>query len=179
MRKSLSMFLIVALVALLVSCSENPGTTTMKLILSTSSDGTSRTLLPSDSTLLDVTKYTISGTGPNGKTFTLNTDNSSVEIEGLTIGEWTVTAKGLNREGTELVSGTSTFRLTATASPQTIILNTLVGTGTFSYVLDWSLCDVLHPSMDVFLTGPDMDADEVPLVATLNTSITFWVRLPR
>ena len=170
MRKSLSMFLIVALVALLVSCSENPGTTTMKLILSTSSEGTSRTLLPSDSTLLDVTKYTISGTGPNGKTFTLNTDNSSVEIEGLTIGEWTVTAKGLNREGTELVSGTSTFRLTTTASPQTIILNTLVGTGTFSYVLDWSLCDVLHPSMDVFLTGPDMDADEVPLVATLNTS---------
>ena len=85
MRKSLSMFLIVALVALLVSCSENPGTTTMKLILSTSSDGTSRTLLPSDSTLLDVTKYTISGTGPNGKTFTLNTDNSSVEIEGLII----------------------------------------------------------------------------------------------
>ena len=170
MRKSNSLILFVALIALLVSCAENPGTTTMKLVLSTSSDGVSRTLLPSDSTLLDVTKYTISGTGPNGKTFTVNTDNSSVEIEGLTIGEWTVTAKGLNREGTELVSGTSTFKLTATAAPQTIVLNTLIGTGTFSYVLDWSLCDVLNPSMDVFLTGPDMDADEVPLVATLNTS---------
>ena len=106
MRKSNALFIIVVFIALLVSCAENPGTTTMKLILSTSSDGVSRTLLPSDSTLLDVTKYTISGTGPNGKTFTVNTDNSSVEIEGLTIGEWTVTAKGLNREGTELVSGT-------------------------------------------------------------------------
>ena len=83
MRKSISLLLIVVLIALLVSCAENPGTTTMKLILSTSSDGGSRTLLPSDSTLLDVTKYTISGTGPNGKTFTVNTDSSSVEIEGV------------------------------------------------------------------------------------------------
>lgn len=85
MRKSNALFIIVVFIALLVSCAENPGTTTMKLILSTSSDGVSRTLLPSDSTLLDVTKYTISGTGPNGKTFTVNTDNSSVEIEGLAI----------------------------------------------------------------------------------------------
>lgn len=168
--KKIRIFLFaLVLVGLVVSCSENPGTTTMKLILSTSSEEGGRTILPSDSSLMDVTKYTITGTGPNGKTFTRNTDNSSVDIEGLTIGEWTVTAKGLNREGTVLVSGSKTFRLTATAAPQTIVMDTLVGSGTFSYVLDWSLCDVASPSMDVFLTGPDMDGDEVALAVTLNT----------
>ena len=76
---------VVLLAAVLVSCAENPGTTTMRLILSTERAGESRTIMPQDSTLLDVTKYTVSGTGPNGKTFTRNSDSSSVEIEGLII----------------------------------------------------------------------------------------------
>ena len=168
--KRFTVFLcVLTVLLLLVACSENPGTTTMRLELSTESCEGSRTLLPSDSTLLDVTRYTVSGTGPNGKTFTRSADSSSVEIEGLTIGEWTVTAKGLNREGTELVSGTKTFRLTSTATPQTIILDTLIGTGSFSFSLDWSLCDVASPAMEVYLTGPDMKSDEVPLDVTLNT----------
>ncbi|MBQ5365566.1 MAG: hypothetical protein IIU49_05815, partial [Spirochaetales bacterium] len=156
--KTTAALILVVLTAVLASCSENPGTTTMKLILSTDAESTSRTLVPADSSLMDVTKYTITGTGPNGKTFTKSTDSSSVSIEGLVIGPWTVRAKGLNREGTELVSGSATFNLTASAAAQTIVLNSLVGTGTFSLVLDWSLCDVLSPTLDAYLTGPDMDA---------------------
>ncbi|MBQ2050126.1 MAG: hypothetical protein II493_06990, partial [Spirochaetales bacterium] len=167
--KTTAALILVVLTAVLASCSENPGTTTMKLILSTDAESTSRTLVPADSSLMDVTKYTITGTGPNGKTFTKSTDSSSVSIEGLVIGPWTVRAKGLNREGTELVSGSTTFNLTASAAAQTIVLNSLVGTGTFSFVLDWSLCDVLSPTLDAYLTGPDMDADEVPLFVDLNT----------
>lgn len=163
-----ALILIIVSMAFLASCSENPGTTTMRLILSTDVENGSRTLLPSDSTLLDVTKYTITGSGPNGKTFTKSTDDSSVSIEGLVIGTWSVSVKGLNREGTELVSGSSTFNLTATSGPQTVVLNTLVGTGTFSFVLDWSLCDVLNPGMEVFLTGPDMESDEVELLVEMN-----------
>ena len=169
MKRLSAFFCVMTVLLLLVACSENPGTTTMRLVLSTESCEGGRTLLPTDSTLLDVSRYTVSGTGPNGKTFTKSTDSSSVEIEGLTIGEWTVTAKGLNREGTELVSGASTFRLTSTATPQTIVLDTLIGTGAFSFSLDWSLCDVANPAMEVYLTGPDMRSDEVPLDVTLNT----------
>jgi len=168
MKATNALILLIAAVALLASCSENPGTTTMKLILSTDVESGSRTLLPSDSTLLDVTKYTITGSGPNGKTFTKSTDSSSVSIEGLVIGQWTVNVKGLNREGTELVSGSATFNLTASSGPQTVVLNTLVGTGTFSFVLDWSLCEVLNPKMEVYLTGPDMDSEEVPLFVEMN-----------
>ncbi len=83
MRRFNVFFFVLVVLMVLVSCSENPGTTTMKLILSTGVEEGSRTLLPSDSTLIDVTKYTVSGVGPNGKTFTRNTDNSSLEVEGV------------------------------------------------------------------------------------------------
>lgn len=85
MRRFNAFLFVLIVVMLLVSCSENPGTTTMKLVLSTKVEEGSRTLLPTDSTLIDVTKYTVSGVGPNGKTFTRNTDSSSVEIEGVAI----------------------------------------------------------------------------------------------
>ena len=158
-------FLVVVL-ALFVSCAENPGTTTMKLILSTVSE--SKTLLPSDSSVLDVSKYTVSGIGPNGKTFSVDSDTSSLNIDGLTIGEWTVTAKGMNSAGTELVTGSLTFTLTSQATPQTIVLNTLVGTGVFRFTVDWHYCDVPDPKVEAYLLGPDMSGDEYPLDVTQN-----------
>lgn len=163
-------FIAFAIVALLTSCSDNPGTTTMRLKLTTGSESNSRTLAPSDSSLLDVSKYTITGTGPNGKTFTKSSDSDSVTIEGLTIGDWTVTAKGLNNANTEIVSGSLTFKLTATPTPQTIVLNTLIGTGSFRFNVDWSLCDIANPKVEAFLTGPVMSAKEVPLAVTVNTA---------
>ena len=150
------------------SCSENPGTTTMKLVLSTDQVAGNRTLLPQDSAVLDVTKYTVSGTGPHGRKFTKNSDVSSVEIEGLATGTWNVTAKGLNRDGTELVTGHVSFELSASTDPVTIVLDTLVGTGSFTMVLDWSLCEVSNPGVTVYLSGPEVNAEETPLPVTLN-----------
>lgn len=158
--------ILVVTLALLASCSENPGTTTMKLILSTYSE--SKTLLPSDSSLLDVSKYSVSGTGPNGKTFSVDSESSSLTIEGLTIGDWTVTAKGKNASGTELVTGSLTFKLTDKPTPQTIVLDTLVGTGTFRFTVDWHYCDVSVPKVDAYLLGSDMSGSEYPLDITQN-----------
>ncbi len=164
-RKTAVLFLVI-LVVVLASCSENPGTTTMKLILSTYSESTGKTLLPSDSSLLDVSKYSVSGTGPNGKTFSIDSDSSSLTIEGLTIGDWTVTARGKNTSGTELVTGSLTFKLTDKATPQTIVLDTLVGTGAFRYTVDWHYCDVAKPVVEAYLLGPDMSGSEYPLDIT-------------
>jgi len=168
MKRKSVIFVAFILVALLASCSENPGTTTMKLLLSTASGSNAKTLSPDDSSLMDVSKYVITGIGPNGKTFTKSSDSTSVSIEGLTIGEWTVTAKGLNSSNTEIVSGTLTFHLTATTSSQTIVLDTLIGTGTFSFTVDWTACDVADPRVEAFLKGPDMDGVYVALPVTQN-----------
>ncbi len=167
MRKSVIIIAFV-LMALLASCSENPGTTTMRLHLALISQSNAKTLSPDDSSALDVSKYTITGTGPNGKTFTTSSTSDSVTIDGLTIGQWTVTAKGLNSSNTEIVSGTLTFTLTSTPTPQTIVLDTLIGTGSFSFSVDWTSCDVASPSVVAYLKGPDMEQKEVELPVTLN-----------
>ena len=73
------------LVLLLAGCSENPGTTTMKLMLSTGRSAEGRTLLPDDSSALEVSRFTVSGVGPNGKRFTKSSDSSNVEVEGPAI----------------------------------------------------------------------------------------------
>ena len=73
------------LVLLLAGCSENPGTTTMKLMLSTGKDSDGRTLLPDDSSALEVSRFTVSGVGPNGKRFTKSSDSNNVEVEGVTV----------------------------------------------------------------------------------------------
>ena len=167
--RHLKLFLGVLFLALLLaSCSENPGTTTMKLVLSTDQESGGRTLLPEDSSVLDVTKYSVSGVGPHGGKFTKNSDVSSVEVEGLATGSWTVIAKGLNRDGTELITGSATFELSATSDPVTIVMDTLVGTGNFKLVLDWSLCDVSVPSVVVYLSGSETDSEETTIPATLN-----------
>ncbi len=167
--RRLKLFLGVLFLALLLaSCSENPGTTTMKLVLSTDQESGGRTLLPEDSSVLDVTKYSVSGVGPHGGKFTKNSDVSSVEVEGLATGSWTVIAKGLNRDGTELITGSATFELAATSDPVTIVMDTLVGTGNFKLVLDWSLCDVSVPSVAVYLSGSETDSEETTIPATLN-----------
>ena len=168
MRKFKLFLGVLLLAVLLASCSENPGTTTMKLVLSTDQDSGGRTLLPEDSSVLDVTKYSVSGTGPHGGKFTKNSDVSSIEVEGLATGSWTVIAKGLNRDGTELITGSATFELSASSDPVTIVMDKLVGTGTFKMVLDWSLCDVAKPSVVVYLSGSDTDSPETTIPATLN-----------
>ena len=156
------------LVLLLAGCSENPGTTTMKLMLSTGKGSDGRTLLPDDSSALEVSRFTVSGVGPNGKRFTKSSDSSNVEIEGLVTGQWTVTAKGLNRDGAELVSGSDSFELTPSSEPRVIVLDTLVGTGSFGLVLDWSLCDVANPSVVVKISGPGSGSQESILPVTIN-----------
>ena len=85
MRRLMLFLGVLLLASLLASCSENPGTTTMKLVLSTDQNSGGRTLLPEDSSVLDVTKYSVSGTGPHGGKFTKNSDVSSVEVEGVTV----------------------------------------------------------------------------------------------
>ena len=85
MRSLKAIVFLILITLFLAGCSENPGTTTMKLVLKTGRATGERTLLPEDSTALDVSCYTVSGVGPNGKRFTKSSDSSSVEVEGLAI----------------------------------------------------------------------------------------------
>ena len=85
MRRLKAVICLLLLAVLLAGCTENPGTTTMRLVLSTGHGSNGRTLLPEDSSVLNVSSFTVSGVGPNGKRFTKSSDSPSLEVEGLAI----------------------------------------------------------------------------------------------
>ncbi|MFA7108686.1 MAG: hypothetical protein WC162_06045 [Sphaerochaetaceae bacterium] len=176
-------FLVVLVIILalffIVSCDDSSQATgSLKLILKVGEQG-SRSLLPED-TCLDVTRYVVTGEGPGGKTFSVNSESSAITIEGLNIGEWNITAKGLNNNNLELVKGVITHEITKNSSPVTIILNQLVGSADFHIELSWASSDVPNPELTVYLKGPDKSTTERILnmnVDYTNNSASYSERL--
>jgi len=160
MKKYFLVVLVIILtIFLAVSCDDSgKDTGSLKLILKVGGSG-SRSLLPED-TCLDVTRYIVTGVGPGGKTFSVNSESTAITVEGLNIGNWTITAKGLNNNNLELVKGMVEHEITKNSSPATIVLDQLVGEADFHIELSWASSDVPNPSLTVYLKGPDKSSTE-------------------
>ena len=98
----------------------------------------SRTIMPSQ-TLMEVRKYSVSGTGPDGSSFgpLLSTD-SELSVTDLVPGLWTITAKALNAENNELASGIGRCNISAGTNEATIVLDTIAGNGTLELDFRWN-----------------------------------------
>jgi len=142
--------LIAALVAM-TGCEEQPRTTSLRLALSSTIEDTTRTITPNQQSL-EIHSYYISGVGPNGKTFSVTTLSPQVIIEGLVLGTWTITAKGQNLQGTDLVVGTTEHQLTTTATRADILMGTLVGDGNIKVTFLWEEVDFPDIELDLYLT---------------------------
>ncbi len=147
-----TMFIAIAVIAMILcpSCAEDPTTATLKLQLSTS-DTAGRSIVPSG-VLLDVTKYVVSGQGPQGSTFNVESKNAALSIEGLLIGSWNLTAIGRNSNGIDLIQGSTTFQLTPSPSTATITLNQLMGKGTMRIHFSWDTSRIQSPRLELELT---------------------------
>ena len=88
--------LAITLVIMGTSCTE-PGPEVGTLTLNIQMSSRSRALIPGE-TPLEVARYIVMGTGPQGATFNVSTSTKSVDIEGLLFGEWTIRAIGQNQE---------------------------------------------------------------------------------
>ena len=93
-------------------CDNGVGTASLSLRL-TSQYGRAdaRTIVPTGESLT-IHSYSIEGSGPNGKTFSITTQSAQVLIEGLVYGTWAIQATGLNEQGTELATGSTSHQLT-------------------------------------------------------------------
>ena len=98
----------------------------------------SRTIMPSQ-TLMEIRKYSVSGTGPDGSSFgpLLSTD-SNLSVADLIPGLWTITAKALNAENNELASGSGQCNISAGDNEATIVLDTIAGNGTLELDFRWN-----------------------------------------
>lgn len=147
------MIVVLATIALLLcpSCAEDPTTATLKLQLSTDDTKGGRSIIPSG-VPLDVTKYIVSGQGPQGSTFNVESKNATVSIEGLLIGSWNLTAIGQNNDGIDLIQGSTTFQLAPVPSTATIVLNQLMGRGTMRIHFSWEASRIQSPRFELELT---------------------------
>ncbi|NBK20475.1 MAG: hypothetical protein EOM68_00400 [Spirochaetia bacterium] len=145
--------LMMILVVSFAGCKEEPGRSSLRLTMQRNDDQ-NRSILPED-TPLEVSRYAVTGTGPQGSTFEMQSANPTMEVEGLLMGNWEITAVGQNRNGVNLVSGSTTCSLTSEPTNALIELNTLMGTGTMNVQFTWDKTKISNPSIDLWVTDPD------------------------
>lgn len=152
-RRTQVLMILLAMVLLATGCKEeaHAETADLRLLLTTEQFSSERSLIP-DSQKMVITDYHLSGTGPSGQTFSVDSVERAVAIGNLMVGRWTIEAVGFNAEGVPLVSGTITTMLSKVTSTATIHLTDLVGSGLLETLVTWD---------------PDQVADDVSLQVVL------------
>ena len=136
-----------AILVVFTSCAESEDTASMRIVLDRNA---SRLIAPPDFPL-EVKKYRIEGTGPKSEKISITTAKSSATLDGLTIGQWTLKATGLNEKNDPIVTGSTTFNLSASNTTCTIHLSELVGQGNLSVALSWDKARVVNPTITLEL----------------------------
>ena len=136
-RKAIIIVSAVLIVLLAMSCRNSVEESRTHLSIHIEQES-SRTIMPSQ-TLMEIRKYSVSGTGPDGSSFgpLLSTD-SNLSVTDLIPGLWNITAKALNAENNELASGSGRYNISAGANEATIVLDTIAGNGTLELGFRWN-----------------------------------------
>jgi hypothetical protein len=133
---------ILAFALIFIGC-PNPivGTNTGSLTINVG-DAVSRTLIPAIS--MEPTSYDISGTGPGGATFAQTiTGSSSLTIDKLAFGDWTVSVTARNAKGTAIGAGANTTTVHSNAtSTVNVTVKPYDGFGTLNLQLGWTASQV-------------------------------------
>lgn len=125
--------LVAVLCSCLCSCSQDAGTGTLRILLHNSS---SKTIAP-DESVNRITKYTVRGSGPGGKNFTMDCTSSSVVLEGMPLGSWSLWATACSSKGRELARGSAEVNLSADQEPVTLTLDAITGKGSMQIRFEW------------------------------------------
>jgi hypothetical protein len=148
-----------ALLLFLVSCGmemkwqftgDEGGGGSASLVLNIESEFQPQTLLPD----VDTSEYSyeIKGSGPDGVTFDLVTEETTVEISSLEPGTWRLTANQKNGDGTVLSMGEeSTSLQPGNRKSVRLTVKPVQGYGTLDLSLYWTQADVAVPSVEAQL----------------------------
>ena len=135
---SLLIVIIVASV-FMVSCQEeSPGGTSTKLSIRLSDNRSeARTIMPA-SALMQTRKYIVSGTGPGSEKFgPIHSLDSTITVDNLSVGRWTISARAVNAEDNDLAYGSGEFDIGRGQNEVTLVLDQMPGNGQFLLNLTW------------------------------------------
>ncbi len=156
--------LVLATLLLAIGCEEQSGTSTLQLRFMTDPPVSTQTRDPVSpgGQGLAITDYTVSGQGPNGKTFSVATSSTQVEISGLVIGTWNIQVQGLNQQGTKLAEGSISHHLTTQDNQVQVLLDDLEGSGTVRIDFSWGDNEFTDISLDLKLTPQGEEQQTIP-----------------
>jgi len=131
----------ILVVIVLASCDqESPQLKTGSLSVSirTEKEIASRNLASGDSDPIEITSYSIRGSGPNGNSFSnLASTQKTMIINNLLWGDWTITATGYNDLGNPVAEGVVETRITSGENQVTVDLTTALGSGSLDFTCSW------------------------------------------
>jgi len=167
--------LAVLIVLMSVIACDMPDITMGSMSLSINS-ADSRTLIPD--IVMDAHSFQISGAGPAGSSFYLETSESQNLVQDLAVGDWTITIDAMNIDG--LLIGRSSSDVTVIGG-QTIAVKMTVtpleGNGDLDLTVFWDTADVANPNVNATLlpsAGPGISlvfTESVP--GTSNSATTL------
>ena len=87
---------------------------------------------------MEIHGYRVVAVGPDGKERAPQTTNYSyINLENLSVGEWTIKVYGYNQDNLDLCYGETTVKLTAGKNSARVYLDQLVGKGSLTISLKW------------------------------------------
>jgi small subunit ribosomal protein S1 len=183
MKKSTYIFIVLMVLTtvIFVSCEENFGTTNLHLTFSSDKgQSSSREVVSPIGQSLAITGYIVSGNGPNDKSFSITTNSSQADINGLVIGTWEINVIGINQQGTAIASGNKTHHLTTKANNIEIVLDELTGSGSVDIGFYW--VDTNYPDLNFSLilkpqNGIEREVNEGLLINHQTASARFQTTL--
>jgi len=139
----------------------------------TINDGISRNILPDLD--MDPSYYLVEGSGPNGASFSENT-NLSITREDLPVGEWTISVSAFNDSDTAIGSGSATATVSNHSSVEVnVVVTPYSGVGTLDLTVSWVDGVLDDPGISATLklsdsTTRDLDFDMDGSEATFSAS---------
>ncbi|NBF40524.1 MAG: hypothetical protein GVY14_08910 [Spirochaetes bacterium] len=114
----------------------------------------SQTILPGVDTR--PVHYRLTGTGPNGDSFDVDTADGSATVADLAPGSWSVDAVGTNSAGFPVADGTASVTLEAgRETPVAVPVTVVDGTGTLELSTTWNPEHTVSPSVEAVIVDAD------------------------
>ena len=135
MKRLTAVSLILLALALIFSCSAEPGDITERADLEiTTSEVKTRTILP---VTPDITSYTVTLTGPetHNKTFS---PSDPIQFSGILVGSYTIKVEGKTEDGTIVAEGNESVTVSASGPNSAVIYLSYLTSGTGTMVIDIS-----------------------------------------
>ncbi|HEQ71409.1 MAG TPA: hypothetical protein ENN69_02880, partial [Spirochaetia bacterium] len=152
----------VLIVSLLFACAPPVGAPDGSLVVVFSPSGVAgRTILPD--TDMTIAGYVVTGAGPGGASFRVETTATTVTVEKLAFGDWTVTVEAANAAGDPIGRGSGEATVhTGETSLVDITVTPIDGVGTLDLTVTWPAADTEYPSIDAELIPPAGTAVTLP-----------------